>query len=262
VHLSSLTELWDSILGPQPHPPGLLVAVTAVLALGSVATYQTWRVSRHIITIAHEGGHALMALLTGRRLSGIRLHSDTSGLTVSKGKPSGPGMMLTGFAGYVTPSLLGLAGGWLLAADRITLLLWACLILLPLMLIMIRNVFGVVSIVITTAVVFVVSWFATPAVQSAFAYLGVWFLLLGGMRPIFELQKMRRRRQAPDSDADQLAGLTGVPGLIWVGVFGVINLAALALGTWLVLRGAGIDLASLDLGSFRLRSLRADSATP
>ena len=38
-----------------------------------------WRVSRNAITIAHEGGHGLIALLTGRRLDGIRLHSDTSG---------------------------------------------------------------------------------------------------------------------------------------------------------------------------------------
>ena len=37
------------------------------------------------VTIAHEGGHAVAALLTGRRLRGIRLHSDTSGLTLSAG---------------------------------------------------------------------------------------------------------------------------------------------------------------------------------
>ena len=61
-----------------------------------------------MITIVHEAGHALVAVLVGRRLSGIRLHSDTSGLTLTKGKPYGPGMVLTALAGYVAPSLLGL----------------------------------------------------------------------------------------------------------------------------------------------------------
>jgi len=95
---------------------------------------------------------------------------------------------------------------------------------------MIRNVFGVVSVVVTTAVVFAVSWYASPAVQAAFAYVGVWFLLLGGVRPVGELQSLRRRGRMPDSDADQLARVTRVPGLLWVGVFGAVNLVALLLG--------------------------------
>src|SRR5439155_162713 len=82
------------------------------------------------ITIAHEGGHALVAVLAGRRLRGIRLHSDTSGLTLTRGRPTGPGMVLSLLAGYLTPSLLGVAGAVLLAAGRITLLLWLALALL------------------------------------------------------------------------------------------------------------------------------------
>ncbi|HEU5107014.1 MAG TPA: M50 family metallopeptidase, partial [Micromonosporaceae bacterium] len=105
------------------------------------------------------------------------------------------------------------------------------------MLVMIRNAFGVVSVVITGAVVFAVSWFASPQVQAAFAYTCVWFLLFGGVRPVGELQTMRRRGRLPASDADQLAGVTRIPGLFWVGVFGLVNLGALALGG-LLLAGA------------------------
>ena len=65
------------------RPPIWLVIVTGLVALGAVVPRTAWRLSRNAITIAHEGGHGLMALLTGRRLDGIRLHSDTSGLTVS-----------------------------------------------------------------------------------------------------------------------------------------------------------------------------------
>ncbi|OLE30426.1 MAG: hypothetical protein AUG44_01325, partial [Actinobacteria bacterium 13_1_20CM_3_71_11] len=187
------------------------------------------------VTIAHEGGHGLVAVLAGRRLKGIRLHSDTSGLTVTKGRASGPGMVFSLLAGYLTPSALGLAGAVLLSAGRITLLLWLALLLLAAMLVMIRNAYGVVAVVVVGATVFAVSWYAPLAAQAAFAYAGVWFLLIGGVRPVGELQRLRYRGRAPDSDADQLAGLTHVPGLLWVAVFGVANLAALALGGYLLL---------------------------
>ncbi|HEX8627309.1 MAG TPA: M50 family metallopeptidase [Catenuloplanes sp.] len=229
-----LTELWDRLFGAQPDPPPLLVLLTAVVAVAVVMFRLSWRIARNAITIAHEGGHALAAVVTGRRLRGIRLHSDTSGLTLSAGRPSGPGMVFTLLAGYVAPSLIGLAGAWLLGGNRITLLLWIAVALLLAMLVMIRNVFGVVSIVVTTAIVLAVSWYAEPQVQAAFAYLGVWFLLIGGVRPVKELQSLRRRGRLPDSDADQLAGATHLPAIFWVGIFGLVNLAALLAGAFLL----------------------------
>nr|BFE67832.1 hypothetical protein GCM10020092_011330 [Actinoplanes digitatis] len=85
MSIDSVSELWDSLFGAQPDPPGLLVLVTAVVALVVVSVRPLWRVARNAITIAHEGGHALVALLTGRKLRGIRLEFDTSGLTLSAG---------------------------------------------------------------------------------------------------------------------------------------------------------------------------------
>ena len=228
--IDGLSDLWDRLLGAQPDPPALLVLITGLLALAVVVTRLPWRVARNAITIAHEGGHALAAVLTGRRLRGIRLHSDTSGLTLSAGRPSGPGMVFTLLAGYIAPSLVGLAGAWLLGGNRITLLLWVAVVLLLAILVMIRNVFGVVSIVITTAIVLGVSWYASPQVQAVFAYAGVWFLLIGGVRPVRELQTLRRRGRMPESDADQLAGVTHLPALFWVALFGLVNIAALLAG--------------------------------
>ncbi len=236
VHLSSLTDMWDRLVGSQPAPPRGVVLGAALLALLVVAPYSAWRISRHVVTIAHEGGHALTALLTGRQLAGIRLHSDTSGLTVSRGQPAGPGMVATSMAGYLTPSLLGLLGAVLLTSGRITLMLWAALAVLAAMLVMIRNVFGVVSVLTTIGIVFAVSWFASAQTQAAFAYFAVWLLLVGGVRPIAELQRMRRRGRLPYSDADQLARLTRLPGVFWVAFFLLGTVAALLLGGWLLLR--------------------------
>ena len=234
MSIDSVSDLWDTLLGAQPDPPGLLVLVTAVTALAVVVFRPLWRIARNAITIAHEGGHALVALLTGRKLRGIRLEFDTSGLTLSAGRPTGPGMMFTLLAGYIAPSLVGLGGAWLLGGNRITLLLWVAVVLLLLMLINIRNVFGAVSVLVTGAIVFAVSWYATPQVQAAFAYVGVWFLLIGGVRPVFELQKLRSRGRMPESDADQLAGVTHVPALFWVGVFLAVDVAALVIGGFML----------------------------
>lgn len=230
-----ITDVWDRVFGIQPDPPPWLVLVTAVLALGAIVPYRAWRLSRNAVTIAHEGGHGLVALLSGRRLSGIRLHSDTSGLTVSRGKPTGLGMILTAAAGYVTPSLLGLLGAWLLASGHITALLWGAVVLLSAMLLMIRNAYGVLTVVLSGAAFFLVSWLTTPDVQAAFAYAVVWFLLLGGVRPPFELQGKRRRGRAGDSDPDQLARLTRVPAAVWLGLFHLVTLSSLAGGgRWLL----------------------------
>lgn len=234
LSIDGLTGLWDRLFGAQPDPPPLLVLITAAVALVVVSTRLPWRIARNAVTIAHEGGHALVALLTGRKLRGIRLHSDTSGLTLSAGRPTGPGMILTLLAGYVAPPLVGLAGAWLLGGNRITLMLWVAVALLLAMLIMIRNVFGVLSLLVTGGIVLAVSWYAEPQVQAAFAYTGVWFLLLGGVRPVLELQRLRGRGRMPESDADQLAGITPLPAFFWVTVFALVNLATLAAGALLL----------------------------
>ena len=242
--IDGLTTLWDTLMSAQPDPPPLLVVVTAVVALAVVVARLPWRIARNAVTIAHEGGHALVALLTGRRLHGIRLHSDTSGLTLSAGRPTGPGMILTLLAGYVAPSLLGLGGAWLLAGNRITLLLWLAVALLLAMLVMIRNLFGVLSLLVTGGVVLAVSWYTSPEVQAAFAWTSVWFLLIGGVRPVFELHRQRARGRMPQSDADQLARITPFPALFWVGVFLLVSVGALAAGALLL---AGPILADAGL---------------
>ncbi|MFE4534348.1 M50 family metallopeptidase [Streptomyces scopuliridis] len=235
IDSASIGDLWDRVFGTQPAPGDWLVVVTAVVALATVVPRPLWRLSRNAITIAHEGGHGLIALVTGRRLDGIRLHSDTSGLTVSRGRPTGPGMILTAAAGYTAPPLLGLGGAWLLAAHHITLLLWLATALLLAMLVMIRNAYGALTVIVTGAAFLLISGLTGPDVQSAFAYTAVWFLLLGGVRPAFELQSKRRYGGAGDSDADQLGRLTHAPPAMWLFLFHAVSLCSLAGGgRWLL----------------------------
>lgn len=239
---SIITGVWDRLTGTQPDPPPWLVLADGLAAVAAVMHRPTWRVTRNVATIAHEGGHAFIAVVTGRRLYGIRLHSDTSGLTLSRGSPTGPGMVATAAAGYLTPPLLGLAGAWLLAAGHLTATLWAALALLALMLTAIRNAYGAVAVLATGLVILAVSLLAPENIQAAFGYLAIWFMLVAGLRPVVELQRQRRRGRAPASDADQLARLTGVPPTLWVVVFGIVAVGALIAGARLLIPAAPLHL--------------------
>jgi hypothetical protein len=234
-----VVTLWDRLAGAQPVPSAWIVAASGAVALLVVLNAGTWHVARNAITIVHEAGHALVSLLSGRRLEGIRLHSDTSGVTVSKGKRTGPGMVLTALAGYVAPPLLGAGAAWLLAAHHVTATLWLLLALLTGTFLAIRNAYGVFAVLVTAVAVCAVTWFTSAAVQAVFGYGVAWFLLFGGVRPVIELQRQRswsrRRGRARSSDADQLAHLTGVAGGLWVALFGLIAVAALVVGARLLI---------------------------
>jgi hypothetical protein len=234
--MSVLDRLWERISSVQPLPPAWVVGVTGLAAVLVVLNAGSWRLTGKVITIAHEGGHALVSVLSGRRLEGIRLHADSSGVTYSRGRRRGPGLVLTSSAGYVTPSLLGVGAAALLATRHQAALLWLALLLLAVTFLAVRNAFGALAVLATAAGVFVVSYFASAAVQAGFAYLAAWFLLLGGMRPVLELTHRRRRSPRSGlSDADQLARLTGVSRNVWVAAFLLVCTVALALGTRLLI---------------------------
>lgn len=223
------------LFGAQPNPTPLVPLVTGGLALVLVLSGAPWRLARNIVTIVHEAGHAVVALLVGRRLEGIQLHSDTSGVTLSRGKKTGPGMAMTALSGYPAPAVLGLGFAALVSANRVTALLVIAAVLLLGVLVMVRNAYGVLTVVLSAAGLALVALVAGPEVQAWFVYLISWFLLLSGIRPVIELQRKRRRGAVRDSDVDQLARLTGLPAVMWVLMMVVIGVSCLVVGgAWLL----------------------------
>lgn len=229
-----LTDLWDRLTATHPVPAPEVALITAVIAVALVVVPGVWPVTRHVVTVAHEAGHAVVALLVGRRLTGIRLHSDTSGLTVSRGRPRGPGMVATLFAGYTGPAALGLGAAWLLSVGRPVAVLWAFLVLLAGMLLMIRNLFGLWVVLVVGLAVAAVTWWAEPEQQSAVAYVLTWFWLVAAPRAVVELARTRRR-SGGTSDADQLAAVTPVPAVLWILLLLLVTVAAAAGGVALLL---------------------------
>ena len=193
-------EITDALLGTARDRPEVLVA--GLLALLVVSWPASWRLTRGVVTIAHEGGHALAAVLTGRGLHGIRLHADSSGVTHSSGRGGGVGLVLT--------------------------------------LTQVRNAFGVVSVLLTGGVVGAVAWWGDAALQAGFAAALAWFLLFGGLRAVRELQRSRRRgptRFGGESDAEALARLSGVPGGMWAGLFWLLATTSVIAGAWVLVGG-------------------------
>jgi len=237
-----LAEVWRRATTDQPPPPPGVVLGAALLALLLVLHPVLWRVSRVLVTITHEGGHAVAAVLAGRRLQGIRVHSDTSGLTVSRGRPSGPGMVAMLLAGYLGPAVVGLGAVGLLLAGHALGLLWLVTLLLAAMLLQIRNVYGFVVVLAVAGGVLALSWFGSAALQTALATLLTWLLLVAAPKPVVELARQHRAGRAAHSDAGQLARLTRLPAGLWIGLFGLLNVLGLAVGAALLVP------ALLDLG--------------
>ena len=146
-----------------------------------------------------------------------------------------PGAIVIGLAAmlgagvfFVWTPAVAVAGQWL----------WVALVLLALLLLQIRNFFGLYAVGLAAAGVFAVSWWASGQVQSFVAHAGAWFLLLAAPRTVLELARTRRTGAGRSSDADVLARLTRVPAAVWVGVFGLVALGTLLLGGSALLAGS------------------------
>lgn len=224
-------------INPAPDTSVVLVIGGVALALVVIA----WPSVRMAITVCHEAGHAVAAMLTGRSLQGIRLHSDTSGVTLTRGKPKGMGMVVTLLAGYPSASLVGLAVAAGASAGHSVAVLGLMALLLALMFLKIRNLYGALVVLALGSLLTFATWYVPQNLLVGLVYGLAWVLLLAGPRPVVELA-LNRSRTTSNSDAAQLARLTRVPQLFWVTLWLVFTLGTLALGTVLLLPGAFLNV--------------------
>lgn len=229
-----------AVLAAGPPPDAVagvtdIVWLTGLLGLLVVGLPLPWRITRTVVTIVHEAGHALTGFIAGRRLRGIRLHSDTSGVTVSRGRRSGPGMVFTTLAGYPAPAVLGLVFAGMIRLGWHAAVLGSAAALLLGVLVLVRNIYGVFTVLLAAAVLGAVAALASQPVRTGFVYFVCWFLLLAAIRPVFELGSKRRRRGARDSDVDQLARLTPLPAALWLFGLGLFAVCCLLGGGALLL---------------------------
>lgn len=216
--------------------PWWMILLCAATALLVCLVPQTWSAFRHVATVVHEMGHVLVGWLFGRKIAGVSFHSDTSGLTVSRGKQRGLGIFLTFLNGYPAPSLVGTAMIWSVQAG------WsgAGLTLLVLLLIgafwLVRNFFGLVVICPLLATVGYV-WVRNDATASTTLLLALGiFLVVAGLRCVGDLTAVHRRRDpdAANSDAGQAAQHSLLPAIAWVGYFWIVTAVCAAVSASLL----------------------------
>lgn len=213
------------------EPPWWAVALVAAGLAVACAVPPLWRVVRNAMTVVHEMGHATVAWLCGRRVSGISVHTDTSGLTITSGKPRGLGVLLTYLAGYTAPPLVGLGLIWAALSGWSGAAMTALVLLLLAAFWLLRNVFGLVTVSAALALSGWVFWQGEPETVTTYVVAVGIFLLLAACRGAFDLWAIHDRGEGASSDASMAARHSLLPARFWVWLFGVFSaLCALQAG--------------------------------
>jgi Peptidase M50B-like len=208
---------------------GAAAMLIGVAALAAVVIDAFWLVIRYGSVMAHEGAHAATAALLFRKVSGIELNADATGAT-ARAAAIWPGTIMIKLAGYLGPSLFGLAAAKMIEVGRIVEVLWIALFLLALLSIAVRTSFGVFSVVVAGGLVFLLVRYTPMSVQIVAAYAITWLLLVSGVRGILE-------HGSHAGDAGDLRSLTFVPRVVWFLLWLAGTVTAVAIGgKWLILR--------------------------
>lgn len=211
--------------GPVAAPAqGRWVLLALLIAALAVAVPPLWRLLRPGVTIVHELGHALVGILMGRRFTGFVVSADMSGHAVTVGPRRGLGRILSTWAGYPAPAVVGALlvqialHGWSRTA------LFAALVVLVISLVFTRSGHTVLAVLATAAGIGALWWWGSPALAALLTLAAGVFLLLGAWR---HLGAVARRGGRAD-DPGQLAQLTPLPAAVWTVSFALV----LGLCTW------------------------------
>lgn len=205
-------------------------AVVLGLAAGALLSLVglTWRtVASHLVTVVHEFGHVVMAVVVGGRPSAVRLHRDSSGLTSWGGRRPLGRVRRTAVvsAGIPAPALAGLMCVVAVVDDRSRLALAGLAAIVAVVAVLVRNPWGFVVVAGLVAGL-VVSWQASDLIAAVVLAVVGGLLAVGAVRAGWA--ELRTRRSRPGGDAAQLAGLTHVPAGICAGGLLVVCVAAAA----------------------------------
>lgn len=206
-----VAAIWQRITPSAAPEPGWWILIAAIAALIAVALPPLWRYARLAVTIVHELGHAAVGILVGRRFTGFVVSSDMSGHAVTVGPRRGLGRVLSTWAGYPAPAVLGAVAiqialyGWSRTA------LFAAALVLVISLVFTRSLHTVLAVLVTAAGLGAAWWWGTQELSALITLAVGVFLLLGAWR---HLGAVATSGRAGD-DPSQLARLTWLPAWAW-----------------------------------------------
>jgi hypothetical protein len=217
--MGRVESIWHWIFRSTPlHFPPLASLSMMLLGCLIVIIPASWRRTSLFATYIHETGHAIVALLTGRRIAGIRIDGNTSGSTAHIGAKNGLGRLLTAFAGYPAPGILGWGISALVAIERPRWAIAILALIAAILSIWQRSIRGWLISILIIIVAFILSHLWLPIVFAALYFLAG-YLLMASPRTIWELHMVHRNGEGEHSDAAALREQTGVAAIIWELIF-------------------------------------------
>ena len=227
-------DLWNKLLdafsrADAPRVTFIELALALVIAAALSVPRRSWKYFGLLATATHEMGHAVAALLSGQRLSGIRLRLDHSGTTTTYSR-SRLASAWSCFWGYPVPAIVGAAfvwcgfNGWGPAA------ITAGGLALAASLLFLRNLAGILITFTAIAVTLLLVLLVPEAFVGHVAVILGMALLVAAVRDLIKLAHLhlRRRERLASSDAYLLWRATSIPSAVWIVLF-----AVLVAGSWL-----------------------------
>jgi len=211
---------------------GMLAAIFLVIAL----LWGTFVVTplKIFVVLLHEVSHGVAAWLTGGSIVRIEVDVLQGGVCYTQGGSR----LITLSAGYLGSMAWGaliLIGAARTRHDRwISMAIGAFLLVLTLL--FVRSWFGFGFALLFSVGMIVVGWKLSERVNDLLLKV---IGMTSCMYAILDIVDDVLRRPGIGSDADMLAGLTGIPSLLWGVLWIMLALVATAGSLWLAARGDG-----------------------
>jgi hypothetical protein len=215
-----LNDVLNRIGATQPPLPAPTSVMLGVGALVAVILPATWSIARHWDVMAHEGSHAFFGAVFGMKVDYVHLNKDATGLTMLRGEKR---RFIPTFIGYLGSSVCGLGAAKLISIGHSVAVLWIALVLLAVLLLLVRTLFGIASIVLSGVLVYAIARYAGVGSEVITAYAIAWLLLLAGPRTVFVYW-------ADAGDAANLAQMTRLGKPLWPLLWLAGGVAAVVLG--------------------------------
>lgn len=210
----------------------LVTALLYVVPYGHTVGYPLVLVS----TLAHELGHGVAALLAGGTFYSFQMFPDASGVAQTGGLDGRLARAFVSAGGLVGPAVAA-AVGFVMArrpgTSRAMLGIVGGLLVLA-MLLVVRNLFGLVFVGLFAAILLIVAFRASAEVsQFGLLFLSVQLALSVFSRGDYLFTATAGARP---SDVANMADALFLPYWVWGIVCGGFSLLVLALGAWVFLR--------------------------
>jgi hypothetical protein len=208
-----------------------LAAAIATLALWDSFVVYPFKI---FVVFLHELSHGLAAVASGGEIVRIELSFDQGGVCLTRG---GSAFLILN-AGYLGSLLWGallLVVGTRSRQDR-ALVGFIGAVTLAITLIYVRSLFGFVYGVTTGSLLLLIAWLLPTGVSDALVKaVG----MVSCLYAIWDIGSDALFRSIPESDAHALARLTGVPGVVWGGIWVVLAVGVTVQALIFVARSPG-----------------------